>query len=564
MRASMGALDVQTFLQEARVAYVIVALVWLASLLWIKRPLWLLTGALGANAFLWLETMLPLGRLYALGPSLDRISNLGLCQVVAAAGRPLQTSQAGQLHFEPLWGALVALLSLGDPDRLLALYDWLSLLMAAGFVLAVYIGLRPAGATAGALDEDDGPGSAWERVFAAAGATLLCTAPFDFGGTYRAPWAMTFLLKPNHALGLVLFPLVLRAFAGIRGWGRRLAVGLLLHLLGWVFVIHMAYVCGGLVLFALVSWWRAHPDARRDVTDTAVVIGVNVLVMSPYLAILLWGYPIFQPGPTMAIPLWSAHLLEPTAGAGIVFTLGLWGFVVLSRRDSRLARVLTAQVAAAFLLWMAYLALSRVNLAKERDELFHWQRFLLGLLAGIGAWDLGARAARASQTLLQPARRAAVLGLVLLPLTVPYWWDPLRMDSYFPSSLEPLPDRVRLPTDYIRQTLSRDAVFAGDRDYARWIAALGARRSLLSENLHMPKDYAARVKLESALVRGEADAASVARARGVTHLVATPALFNIYPEVSLPQLRTRRDLREVHFTGDPAGDYVALFEIGTP
>jgi hypothetical protein len=287
-------------------------------------------------------------------------------------------------------------------------------------------------------------------------------------------------------------------------------------------------------------------------------------VVSPYLAILLWGYPIFQPGPSMAIPSLSAHLLEPTAGAGIAFTLGLWGFVVLGRRDSRLARLLTAQVVAAFLLWMAYLALSRVNLAKERDELFYWQRFLLGLLAGLGAWDLGSRAARASQTLVQPARRAAALGLVLLPLTVPYWWDPLRMDSYVPGSLEPLPDRVRLPTDYIRQALPRDALLAGDRDYARWVAALGARRSLLSENLHMPKDYGARVKIENALVRGEADAASLARARGVTHLVATPALFKVYTEVTLPQLRARRDLREVHFTGDPAADYVALFVIGAP
>lgn len=561
MRASMGALDVQMFLQEARIAYVIAALLVLVSLLWIRRPVWLLFGVLGANAFLWLETMLPLRRLYALGPSLDRIGNLGLCQVVAAAGRPLETSQPGQLHFEPFWGAFVALLALGDPDRVLALYPWLSLLMAAGFVLAVYFGLRP---LEGEATTEDGPGSAWERVFAAAGATLLCTAPFDFGGTYRAPWAMTFLLKPNHALGLVLFPLFLRAFAGIRGWGGRLAVGLLLHLLGWVFVIHMAYVCCGLVLFAVISWFRAHPEARRDMKDAAVVIGVNVLVVSPYLVILLWSYPIFQPGPTMAIPLWSAHLLEPTVGAGFAFTLGVWGLWVVSRRDTRLARLLTAQVVAAFLLWAVYLVLSRWNLAKERDELLYWQRFLVGLLAGLGAWDLAARAARASLKLLEPARRAAALGVVLLPLTLPYWWDPLRMDSYFPGSLEPLPDRVRVPTDYIRHTLPREAVLAGDRDYARWVAALGARRTLLTESLHMPKDYGARVRVENMLVRGEAGAASAARERGVTHLVATPALFNVYPEASLLLLRSRRDLREVHFTGDPAGDFVALFEIGAP
>jgi hypothetical protein len=557
MRGSMGALSVPTFLQEARIAYVVLALLWLGALLRIRRPGWLLVGALGANAFLWIETMLPLQRLYALGPSLDRVGNLGLCQVVAAAGHPLQTSQIGQLHFEPLWSALVALLSVGNPDRVLVLYPSLSLVMACLFTLAVYHGLH-------APDGGEADGRTWERVFAAAGATLLCAAPFDFGGTYRVPWAMTFLLKPNHALGLVLFPLLLRAFAGIRGWGGRLAVGFLLHVLGWVFVIHMGFACTGLALFALGSWWRSRPSAGKDVGDAAAVIGVNVLVVSPYLVMLLWGYPIFQPGPSMAVPVWSAHLLEPTVGAGLAFALAAWGLAVVGRRDDRLSRVFTAQVVAAFLLWVAYLALSRVNLAKERDELFYWQRFLAGILAGIGAWDLASRAALSSARLLEPARRAAALGLVLLPLTLPYWWDPLRMDSYFPGSLEPLPELIRLPTDYIRHELPRTAVFAGDRDYARWVAALGARRVFLVTNLHMPKDYAARVRLEEALVRGEPGATETARARGVTHLVVTPALLASYPGTALLALRARTDLREVHFTGDPGAAYVVLFALGGP
>jgi hypothetical protein len=229
-----------------------------------------------------------------------------------------------------------------------------------------------------------------------------------------------------------------------------------------------------------------------------------------------------------------------------------------------LSRLLTAQVVAAFLLWTAYLALSRINLAKERDELFYWQRFLWGTLAGIGAWDLAARAARASGRLLAPAQRAAALGVVLLPLTLPYSWDPLRMDGYFPGSLEPLPALVLSPTEYIRRSLPRGAVLAGDRDYARWVAALGARRVLLVDNLHQPKDYWARVRVENALVRGEAGASEAARARGVTHLVVTPRLLSFYPEASLARLRKRADLREVHFTGDASADYVALFAIGAP
>ncbi len=555
----MEALDVPTFLQQARFAYAVMAVVWLGGLVRIRRAGWLLGGVLLANALVWWETMLPLQRLYALGPSLDRIGNLGLCQVVAANGAPWNTSQIGQLHFEPFWGALVAALSAGSPDRLLVLYPWMSLVAASGFVLAVFFGLRPLDPHAEGTS--DGAGSPWERVFAAGGAALLCTAPLDFAATYRAPWAMTFLLKPNHALGLVLLPLLLRAFAGIRGWKGRLGVGLLLQVLGWVFVIHMAYVCAGLIAFALFAWRSSPSTARTDSLDAATVIGINVLVVSPYLAMLLLSYPIFQPGPTMAVPSWSAHLLEPTLSAGFVFTLGAWGFVVLVRRKDRLSRVLAGQIAAAFLLWIAYLALSRINMAKERDELFYWQRFLLGALAGIGAWDLGGRLAPVLRRAKDPSVRAAALGVFLLPFTLPYWWDPLRMDSYFPGSLQPLPALVRLPTDYIRAALPRDAVLAGDRDYARWVAALGARRVLLTSNLHMPKDYAHRVRLEEALVRGEPEAVTSARARGVTHLVVTPALLSLYSGTGLPGLRGRADLREIHFTGDPAAAYVALFAL---
>jgi hypothetical protein len=559
MRGSMGALDVPAFLLQARIAYVVVALLWLALLLRLKKPNWLLAGALGANAFVWLETMFPLQRLYGLGTSSDRLGNLGLTLVVAAAGKPQHTSQAGQLHFEPFWGALVAFLAAGNPDRVLALYPWLSLVTACGVVLAVYHGLRPLAERTEA--PGDGAGSPWERVFAAAGVTLLCTAPFDFAGTYRAPWAMTFLLKPNHALGLVLFPLLLRSFAGVRTWTGRLGVGLLLHLLGWIFVVHMVYVCAGLALFAACSFWQRRPERAREAVDVAVVIGVNVAVVSPYLAMLLWGYPIFDPGPSMGIRLWSAHLLEPTVLGGVSFALAVWGYVVMTRREDRLSRLWTTQVAAALVLWVAYLALGRYNLAKERDELFYWLRFLMGALAGMGAWDLGARAARHAQRLAEPSLRAATLGLVLLPLSLPYWWDPLRMDAYFAGSLEPLPALLRLPTDYIRHHLPARAIVAGDPDYARWVAGLGARRVFLATNLHQTRDHIDRVLLQDATMRHEPDAAATLRARGVTHLAVTPVFLANYPEVTLRGLRARPDLQEVHFTGDPARDYVALFAL---
>src|SRR6185295_18488556 len=71
-------LDVPAFLATARVLYPLLGLVWIALLLKIRKPWWALLGALLANAFAWAVTNYPLQRLYALGPSRDRVSNLAL------------------------------------------------------------------------------------------------------------------------------------------------------------------------------------------------------------------------------------------------------------------------------------------------------------------------------------------------------------------------------------------------------------------------------------------------------------------------------------------------------
>ncbi|HET8647791.1 MAG TPA: hypothetical protein VFO85_19995, partial [Vicinamibacteria bacterium] len=365
----------------------------------------------------WWATNAPLQRLYALGPSADRVMNLALCQVVAAGNSPLRTSQVGQLHFEPFWGLLVAALSGWNPDRVLALYPWLPLLVSWGIALAVYVGLgtpRPAGTGEPWF-------SPWERALAALFGVLLWSAPLDYTGSYRDPWAMTVLLKPNHALGLVVFPLLLRLFAAVRGWRGRVAAGLVLHLLAWVFVLHMAYVALGLVLFAAWSLAARRPEARREATDVAVALAVNVLIVSPYLVMLLVGYPFLQRLAIMTIPAHSPHLLETTARAGVVFALGAWGALVCARRG-RGGRLWAAQFAAAHLVWVAYLALSLLQVARERDEVVYWTRFLNAVLAGIGAWDLATRAAAALPALLgPPSRRAVAIAALALPFALPLW-----------------------------------------------------------------------------------------------------------------------------------------------
>ena len=554
----VASLDVAAFLATARVLYAVLGVAWLAVLLKIRKPWWLLLGALAANAWAWGVTNYPLLRLYALGPSRDRVSNVALCQVVAAGNSPLHTWQVGQLHFEPFWGLLVAAVSGWSPDRVLALYPFFALATAAGFALSLYVGLRPPGSA-----RSDEAWSAWERALVAGFATLLSSAPLDFSSTYRVPWSMTFLLKPNHAVGLVLFPLVLRAFVSIRGWRGRVGAGLLLHLMGWAFILHMAYTAVGLAVFAAWSMLDRRAEARRDARDVLAVIGINALIVSPYIVMLLVGYPFLVKSPFQTISAVSPHLLETTTRSGWLFALGLWGTAVAYRRGDRLGRVWAAQVAGAFLVWVSYLALSALQMARERDEVFHWLRFLTAASAGIGAWDLAMRAARWAPRPLPAAARAAAVALLALPFTLPYWWDPFRMDSYFAGSLPPIPEWIRGPTKFLRQGTEPRAVVAGDHDFARWVGALGARRVLLGDHLHSPADRPRREALEHQLVTGAETGASwsAAVAYGVRYLVVTPAFLRQHPGATLPALQRRSDIRQAHLTGDPAAGFVAVFEI---
>jgi hypothetical protein len=547
-------LDVAAFLANARALYAVAGLAWIAALVRVRRAWWLLVGVLLANAYAWAVTNYPLQRIYALGPSHDRVWNLGMCQVVAAGNSPLCTPQVGQLTFEPFWGALVAAVSGWNPDRVLALYPFFPLITVCGFAASLYWGFGAAGDSV----------SPWARALAAGFATLLSSTPLDFAGTYRTPWAMGFLLKPNHALALVLFPVVLRAFAAIRGWPSRLAVGLLLHLLGWVFVLHMVYTAFGLVIFAAWSVLEQRSEARRDVLDAAVVILVNALVVSPYIYMLFAGYPFLQPGPRMAIPPWSPHLLEITTRATWMLVLGVWGVVLIHRGGTRFGRVWSAQVIGAFVLWIAYFPLSVLQEARERDEVFNWIRYLLAASAAIGAWDLAGRAGRLFACLeLTPAFRAAALAALALPWSFPYWWDPVQMDRYFAGSVPALPAELRSAMDFVRTSTEPDAVFAGDREMAGYVAALGARRVLLADGLHSPPRREERERLEDDLFSGvDVGRARAAAARfHVRYVLVTPAVLGRHPGVTLEQLGKRPDLERVHLSGPPSGDFIAVFRL---
>jgi hypothetical protein len=547
-------LDVPAFIATSQLLYALVAALWLLLALRLRRPGLLLAGVVAANAWAWFVTNFPLQSLYGVANSSDRLNNLAFCTVVAAGHSPLRTYQAGHIHFEPFWGALVAVLSGWSPDRVLVLYPFLPLVMAAGFALTLGIALRSDG-------PDDGWGR-WERALVAGFATLLSSAPFEHLGTYRTPWPMTFLLKPNHALGLVLLPLFLLAFARMRTWRGRIAVGLLLHLIGWVFVIHMALVCVGLVVYLAWTWASRRAEAREALRDVAVVIGINAAIVSPYLYMLLTGYPM-DPHPNATIPVVSPHLLEPFTRYLPLTLLGLWGALVTQRRGDRLSRLWSAQVLGAVLVWIGHVALSALQVSRERDESYYWVRFLLAGSAAIGAWDLASRyGTLVWRGFADPAKRAAALGLLALPYSLPYWWNPLLMDSYFPEALAPIPERVSQPTDWIRAHTDPRAVFAGDTDYARFVAALGARRVLSSRTLNQPADAARRRELERLLLDKDAGAKAAAADRwGVRYLVVTPRWLRLQPGLTVKALDSRRNLRRVFLYGDVDGEFVAIYEV---
>ena len=551
----VSALDVETFLARTRLMAALAGGLWIALVLRLRRPAVVLVGVVVACASPWFVTTWPLQRIYALGPSADRITNLAWCTVVAAGGPMLQTTQVGQLHFEPLWGALVATLSGFDADRVLAVYPFLPLLVAVAFPLALFLGLKPA---------DPGEGwSAWERAAAALAGTLLISAPFDYMTTYRVPWALMFLLKPNHALALVLFPPFLYVFVRLRGWGSRIAAGLFLHLLAWTFVLHMAYIAIGLVVYAAWSLMERTPDARRALVDVATVIGVNALIVSPYLVMLFVGYPFLEPVAMHQIATASPHLLETTFRLGPIFPLGVWGVVVAHRRGDRLGRVWSAQVVGAYLVWIAYLGLSAMHQARERDEIAFWVRMLMAVSAGIGAWDLAARfGSRWQGTRATPAWRAAALLALALPWCLPCWWQPTRMDVLFPPSLPPLPAHLTEPGAYLRRHAEPRAVVASDPDYSRWLAALGGRQVLRDGHMHLPSDNLEREQVLDTLLRepdGERVAAAAAR-YGIRYLVVTPLLLVTHPGVTLEDLASRPHWDPVWVT-EVDGQPVVVFRL---
>lgn len=547
---ALDGLDVPGFLGSMRVVFAVVAL-WAvlatARLKEGRRVGRVVLGmAIAGHALAWFATVFPLPNLYAVNGSMDRENHLGWANVVAQGFSPLYTFQVKHLHFEPLWPLLTAIVAGFNLDRIVPVMHWAPLVAGLALLFAVrftWLRSAPKGAELEA-----------EASFAALGALLLLAVPGDFWGPFRNPWALTLLLKPNHTLGLALAPLAALAIARASNWKTRLLAGFVLQLVGWVFVIHMALLVAGLGVFVALSWITRRSERMKDLVDVATAVGVNLVIVSPYLVMLVVGYPFLQENDRYRFSGLTERPIEASLRLGIFFLLSAFAAWRTYREGSRLGRILSTQWLAAHLVWQAYPVLGMFGLAREQDELFYWCRFWTGLFAGAGVFRL---AHRARLRLLSPTGEgaprgvgvAAALSLVLLlPSLLPAWWDPSSMDRYYQAARQPIPDWIAEPTLFIRTRTPREAVFGGDRNYARWIAAYGARRVLLSRSLNAPNDWSRRLQAEDAVLhQGSPELFAEALDRyGLRYLLVTENPLEQAQDLTLDQLRARADLEVVY------------------
>ena len=337
---------------------------------------------------------------------------------------------------------------------------------------------------------------------------LLSSSPQDRFGTFQTFWQMTFVLKPNHTLGLVLIPL------WIGWWSSRscrypdFRAGALLGLLGWVFLMHWAFVFLGLLLYPPVAQALGRkPDMARVVR----VAGLSLAIVLPYIVYLYrfyWGIGArieggVWPGPGHLEGFLDVFSVSYAHGA--LFLLSVAGMVAMFRRRRLEDVTLLALLAGSFAGWILYLFAFAIGKAIQAEEFYFYTRFLLSVATGSGAFFLIQKTARWLGPRFESASGFPVAGLcafllVMLPQNISYWRYPPVMDRYYPVSLEPVPEEIERLTEWVRDSASADAVFVALPDTACWIAALSGRRVLLIGDYRPPIDYEERRELMNSLL----------------------------------------------------------------
>ncbi|MEO8358545.1 MAG: hypothetical protein ABI672_00825 [Vicinamibacteria bacterium] len=547
---SIEGLDVELSLGLARLGFVVLALAgaWFARLQRNGHRVGSIVLCIGiaGHALSWFATMFPLPNVYGANGSMDRENHLGWANMVALGFSPLRTFQVHHLHFEPLWPLLTAIASGFQIEWVQVVFQCAPLVIGILLLLSIRFawmrGMSPSDHVS------------IEASFAALGALFLMSTPGDFMGAFRNPWALTFLLKPNHALGLVLVPLAALSLARAQSWKSRVWSGFVLQLVGWAFVIHMALFACSLVLFALVSWATRRLDRKKDVIDVASAIGINLLIVSPYLVMLVVAYPFLTGDDAHRLSPFSDRILDAPFRLGVLALLSAYGAVRAYRDSSRLGRVLACQWGGAQIAWQALPLLGLLGQAREQDEVFYWCRFWTGLFAGVGAFSfIRSCGEKLTGVIRSTPERSLGLSsaftlLILLPALLPTWWNPMTMDQYFVAARKPVPDWISDPMRFVREHTPKDAVFGGDRIFARWIAAYGGRRVLLADSLNAPNDSSRRLEIDDAVLTGRSSQlmSDGRKEFGLTYILATSKEMPQAPGVTLDQLVSRADLEAVY------------------
>ena len=489
------------------------------------KPRWALSLVLLLHLAGWAAYVAPLARLYGLQEHNDRGFNVGMAAVAAAGNSPFEHTQAGFANLEPFWSFAVALLARMRPENVISVYGALAPLSLVLVGLATYRGLRLAG---------EGDVGRWERALSVFSVLGLSSFSLSQRGPIQPFWAANFLYKPNHAIG---FALVAVAIGLCLPRVRTLALGLVLGLLAWMFLLHWAFLLPGLVVG---TWLR--PVAEREWKKLGAAIGLSAAIAVPYVAHLARDYnPLAAGGSPEQIWLDSLgqRLAPPhwaTLDLGILFVLGGLGAIALWRRRNARDAMLLGLLATTWLMWLGYLAGALVNFTPEPDEHHYFLRFAMALAAGAALAAL-ARHIEGLRDLPEGAGHALALAL-FLPLSFVASWDPPSMDRYFRWDVVPIGPKVQAYGRWVRENTPPRAVFVAGRNACMWIPVFSGRRVLLAAESRPPKDYAARKEAERMLLLSNDPALirRVAERFDVSYLAIDREMLLEYGEESLEGL----------------------------
>jgi hypothetical protein len=416
---------------------------------------------------------------------------------VAAGNSPFSTGLIGKTSLDPVWATLVGAVSLGDPDRVLVIYPFLSALVLVALMLVLYLHFLPP-SPHGAREEasPSESHSYWRKdmcallvVFFVA---LLATPPLGFLGPYRAYWAKMFLLKPNHALGFILIPVLI-------GWltktsrSSTLVSGILLGLLGWTFIIHWAFACFSLLVYWVLKVFFLRVELGGETRRMVVVVLISMAIVAPWFYQISSKVPpafpveqglvLGEPAPNKwfdSPPRGQALLLLVTLDLGVLFYLGMIGLAGWLQKKGRKELLWASLLLGAYGLWLISCLLYTSGRARETDEFYYFLVFVLSVAAGHGAFSV----LKFVQSLFDGSNRRtagavmAALVVAFVPISFPNWWSPPAMDVHFRVALEPLPREITELGEWIRDQTRGEDVFVVEGYYSVWIPALTGRQTL--------------------------------------------------------------------------------------